>query len=301
MRTYKRLSLEEELELGRRVREERDLDARNTLVLHTQPLVHAIARKYRWTEVEYEDLVQEGIVGLTIAATRWDSRPGLEFKKFASWWILQTIHRLIMEYGIIRIPADVASKMYKIRRVMNELAIEYGRPPTEGEIANRSQVSLKLVQRVLRSLRIQTVSLYQPVPESYPDMRDSGEVDLLLQIADVEALRADYLLEAREELTQACDRLNHLVEVLYADETIIDQQKEMFVRFYGLDGSLQKKTFEAIGELYDTTKGPIYKIIFKIWGKLQSAELDMDHDAVLEELARIKELEKLAHKRVSAS
>lgn len=297
---YTRLSLEEELELGRRVREEGDLEARDTLVLHTQPLVHAIARKYRWTQVEYNDLVQEGTVGLIIAATRWDSRPGLEFKKFAGWWILQTTHRLIMEYGIIRIPANIASEMYKIRRTMNELAIQFGRPPTEAEIAVTSKVAPKLVKRALRILQMQIVSSSQGEVSSSPNGQDTENLDWLSQLADREALLADHVLEAREELVAACERLNTLTEALYEEETIAGQHRDMFVRFYGLDGSLQRRTFEATGERFDVTKGAVCIAISRIWTKLRNNGIDFDHDAVLAELARIKELEKLAHRRVSA-
>lgn len=292
-----RLPHEEELELGRRVQETGDLEARDTLVLHTLPLVTHIAKRYRWSSVDWEDLVQEGRVGLVIAAQRWEPRQGHDFGAFAQWWILQLISRLVLEYGDIRIPANVAYEMHKVRRTMNELALTLGRPPSDEEIAAKADITLKLTRRALRCLRLQIVSASH-VDTSFSEAGEKEGLDWLSEIADPEALRADHVLEARQELDAACERLNTLVNALYEDESISEKHRTLFVRFYGLDGRLQKRTHISVGEQLGFTKVGAVTVIRRTWEKLHRVDTDMDHDTVLAELVRIAALEKLAHKRV---
>lgn len=299
MSTLERLSHQEELELGRRVRETGDLEARDTLVLHTLPLVAHIAKRYRWSTVDYEDLIQEGRVGLVIAAERWEPRQGHDFGAFAQWWILQLISRLVLEYGDIRIPANVAYEMHKVRRAMNELALSLGRPPSDEEIAAKAGITLKLTRRALQCLKLQVISASH-VDTRFAESADTEIVDWLSEIADQEALRADHVLEARQELDAACERLNVLVDALYADEAIAERHRDLFVRFYGLDGRLQKRTYISVSERLGFTKVGAVTAIRRTWEKLQRSGVDMDHDTVLAELDRIATFEKLAHKRVGA-
>lgn len=308
MRQYKLLSKGEQFELGRRVIEEQDMVARDTLVLHNLRLVLWMARKYLWATIPrrqecsgltFADLVQEGMVGLMIAAEKFDYRLGFTFSTYAQWWIRQAITRSIMDSGFVRIPVHMGELLLKVRRAMNEIALREKRPPTLGEIAAAVEEDPKKVKQALRVARLEVSSLQETVgTDHFGSDSDTEQLEL---IADETALRADHILEAREELNAACSRLNDLTETLYEDESIANRNKEIFVRFYGLDGSLQRRTLEHVSERYDITRERVRQLIATCWDKLQLRGCDKDHESVVEELARIQELEKLANRRVSAS
>lgn len=311
MRRYRRLlSRDEQNELGRRVAEEKDMAARDTLVLHNLRLVlwaarkqlwATMARKKEWSALELADLVQEGIIGLMIAAEKYDYRQGFAFSTYALWWIRQTITRAIMDSGFVRIPVHMGELLMKIRRAMNEIAIREGRPPTLVEIATTVERTPREVRSALRVSRMQVTSLDEPLAVEGGERFDEGDSTWYEKLADETALRADHVLEAREELDAACGRLNALTDALYEDDSIPDRNKKIFVRLYGLDGSLRKRTLEHVAEKYEITRERVRQVIEICWDKLQLAGIDMDNDSVVEELLRIRELEKLAGKRVSAS
>lgn len=312
MRQYKLLSKGEQFELGRRIIEGQDMVARDTLVLHNLRLVLWMARKHLWATIPrrqecsgltFADLVQEGMVGLMIAAEKYDYRLGFTFSTYAQWWIRQAITRSIMDSGFVRIPVHMGELLLKVRRAMNEIALREKRPPTVGEIAAAIDEDPKKVKQALRVARLEVSSLNAAASntlESGGERFDGADEQLEL-IADETALRADHILEAREELDAACARLNDLTDTLYADESISEKSREMFVRFYGLDGSLRRRTLDNTAERFNCTREWVRQSIAKCWDKLQLAGCDKDHESVVEELARIQELEKLAGRRVSAS
>ncbi len=308
VKRYGVLSKEEHLELGRRVLEEKDPKARDLLVLHNLRLVLWVARKQLWAitknkrnedTFELADLVQEGIIGLMIAAKKYDYRTDVNFSTYAVWWIRQSITRMIMDGGFIRIPVHLGEVIYKIRRAMNVIALREGRPPTMAEVAKETELEAGFVKKALKAAQMQIVSLDEVI-SAKQDQGFEDDHERYEFIADETSLRADHVLEAREELDAACNRLNRLTDVLYEDESIADKNRKIFVRFYGLDGSLKKRTLEHVAEGYDVTRERVRQIIASCWNKLQLTGLDMDHESVVEELIRIRELEKLAGKRVSA-
>jgi RNA polymerase sigma factor (sigma-70 family) len=307
MKRYKRiLPREEQFELGRRIAEEKDMVARDTLVLHNLRLVLWVARKQlwatfarkkEWSALEFADLVQEGVIGLMIAAEKFDYRHGFAFSTYAHWWIRQAITRAIMDSGFVRIPVHMGELLMKVRRAMNEIALREGRAPTLREVATAVESTPGKVKSALRVSRMQLSSLDDLLPSKHGD----GEDTVHELIADETALRADHVLEAREELDAACARLNELTEALYTDDSISERDKSVFVRIYGLDGSLQRRTLEHVSESLEITRERVRQILEKLWDRLQLSGVDMDHESVLEELVRIAELEKLAGKRVSSS
>ena len=312
LRRFKKfLSADQEVELGRRVREENDMAARDILVRHNLRLVLWIARKHlfkinarrnEWSGLDYSDLVQEGNIGLITAASQYDYRKGFRFTTYAQWWIRAAIGRVITNSGFIRIPAHLDESVSKVTRIMEDIALREGRPPSIEEIAIVAEMDASKVRQVLKAA--QTSVSMAALNEVIADSRDgspSGENELGDFIVDERFLRPDRALEAQQELDAACKRLNHLTEMLYADESISERNRVIFVSLYGLGGSLRMRTLEHVGENYDITRERIRQIILICWEKLQKSGLDMDHDSVVEELERIGELENLTHKRVSVT
>jgi RNA polymerase primary sigma factor len=124
------LSRAEEIALARRI-EGDDLEARQTMVESNLRLVHAVARRYRGASVPYDDLVQEGTVGLIRAAELFDHRRGVKFSTYAVWWIQRSIYDALADSKVIRIPSPANRQLAAVRRA--EAQVERSsRGPTRG-------------------------------------------------------------------------------------------------------------------------------------------------------------------------
>ena len=131
------LTPEEELDLGRRARAG-DGRARARLIEKNLRLVVSVARRYRGMGLPFEDLIQEGNIGLMKAAQRFDPELGNRFSTYATWWIRQAIGRAIEDKGrAIRLSAHVQGKARKAARTRNELSATLGREPADKEVAER--------------------------------------------------------------------------------------------------------------------------------------------------------------------
>ncbi len=156
------LTHEEELDLGRRVRGG-DARARSRLIEKNLRLVVSVAKRYRGMGLPFEDVIQEGNIGLMKAAERFDPELGSRFSTYAIWWIRQAIGRAIEDKGrAIRLPTHVKGKVRKAARVRNELSATLGRPPADEEFAERLGWTVREV-RAVTGLLLDVSSLDRPV------------------------------------------------------------------------------------------------------------------------------------------
>ena len=137
------LAKEEELTLARQARAG-DEDTRRRLVEKNLRLVVSVAKRYRGMGLPFEELIQEGNIGLMTAVERFDPEMGDRFSTYATWWVRQAIGRAIADKGrVVRLPVHAGEKARKTARVRNALSAQLGREPTYEEVASELRESVE--------------------------------------------------------------------------------------------------------------------------------------------------------------
>ena len=163
---YKLLKFEQEKELGRLIKEQKDNNAMKKLVQANLRLVVSIAKKYTGRGVLFMDLLQEGSIGLMRAAEKFDYRKNFKFSTYATWWIKQAIARAITNNSkIIRIPVHMADKIKKYKSSLNFLNERLKRLPTDEELCSYMNINEKQLNKIKDSLIIDPISLETPVTD----------------------------------------------------------------------------------------------------------------------------------------
>jgi RNA polymerase primary sigma factor len=163
MPDVKLLTAADELRLARRI-EGGDLAAKEELVTANLRLVSSLAARYQGRGVPFEDLVQEGTVGLLRAAEKFDHRRELRFSTYAVWWIRRSLAEAVGGARPIRVPATARRRLVAIARARDDLTRDDADAPTTGAIARRTGLSERTV-RTLEATAHVSASLDEPVGE----------------------------------------------------------------------------------------------------------------------------------------
>lgn len=136
-----------------------DKNARNQLVEANLRLVCSLAKHYQGCGLTYQDLIQEGNIGLIKAAEKFDVEKGFRFSTYATWWIKQAISRAIADQArTIRVPVHMAENINKVKKIERQLLAELQHEPTNAEIAKAMKMSEDQIVEI-KSYMTDTTSL----------------------------------------------------------------------------------------------------------------------------------------------
>ena len=156
------LDPEEEIRLAKLVRKG-DKEALNKLINANLKFVVSVANKYRVTGIPLEDLINEGNIGFIKAVYRFDETQGFKFISYAVWWIRQSILQFISNQGrVVRLPANVANAVTKMKRRTEELEHSLERMPTIGELAEVMEITKQEAEELVQ-FNTRSLSTDQPV------------------------------------------------------------------------------------------------------------------------------------------
>jgi RNA polymerase primary sigma factor len=226
----------EEIDLSKRAKAG-DKRARQRLVEKNLRLVVSVAKKYRGYGLPFEDLIQEGNIGLMKAVEKFDPDKGFRFSTYATWWIRQAVQRAVADKGrTIRVPVHMTEKIRKVSRAITELAVELEREPTEDEVARRLGWAQDEV-RLTMSAMPDATSLDQPV---------SSE--------DTASQLGDFIEDERvSDTPDTVMREMENTQLKEAIERLPERARYVLVRRYGLDDQ-EPATLAELGDELDISR-----------------------------------------------
>ncbi len=250
IREFPRLTVEEERSLARRCAEG-DEDAIRQMVSSNLRLVVSIAREYAGRGVALLDLIQEGSIGLLVAARKFDYTLDFRFSTYATKWIRQGVTRCLLNHaGPIRVPLHTAERMRKMEATRSALRQESGEEPTPAQIAQKSGIPESKVKELMQ-LTPEVFSLDIPVGDG-----EEGSLRSLLE--DVQAPQPYEELVRRE--------LEQTIRTLLA--TLNDRQRQILRLHFGMEDGICY-SLEEIGRKLGISKERVRQIERQAMDKLQ--------------------------------
>jgi len=247
----KLLTAAEEVELAKRI-EKGDLEAKQKLVAANLRLVIKMAKRYSNLGLSFQDLIEEGNLGLIRASEKFSWRRGFKFSTYATWWIRQSITRTISNHSrTVRVPVHIAEDINRLERVFRDLTHKYGREPNLLELSKASKLKYEKIYRLQR-LSQKNISLEVPVSDN-ADSKSIGDF-----IEDK--------TEANPEQNIFGQLVGEKIKKLLSNLT--DKEQKVILMRFGFDED-KPRTLEQTGSLLGVTRERIRQIEEKALQKIR--------------------------------
>lgn len=227
------LTRDQEEELGRRIKDNHDENARLMLINCNLRLVIKVAKQFRSPNVPFEDLIQEGNIGLLTAVDKYDYTLGFKFSTCAVPWIRQAITKSLIDKGrLIRLPAHIVQLLNGKRKAIDELVARGISDPSPAEIANEMGIDEATVVTLIQKER-NAVSLETPLDDD-----DDGATLADLQSYEEEETPSDYAARTSQH------------DTIMAAIGKLDERSQLVIKWsYGFTGDGVPRTLEEIGQM----------------------------------------------------
>ena len=256
---YSQLSTKEEIALAK-LAEEGDAEARKKLIKANLKLVVTIAKKaIHMSNLPMIDLIQEGNLGLMIAAEKFNYKLGYKFATYASWWIKQAMFKAISEQShCMKIPVYIQETLSRFSKIKREMEREYNCQVKNEDVAKKMNISADKIDTFLNAYS-KTISI-----ESGLENKNGKEMNL-----------ADIIEDEKASATQDVefDYLKH--DILNVLSTLKEREQEVVKMRYGLEDNT-KKTLEEIGNIYGVTKECIRQTELRALKKMRFSVLGQE-------------------------
>ena len=225
---------------------------RDDIINANLKLVVSIAKKYRGSDLSFNDLIQEGAFGLMTAIDKFDYKLGYKFSTYATYWIKQAISKAIINTGKnIRIPAHINNEASKIRKAEAQLRADLGRDPTYIEVAEMLKVDPREIKDIYE-VCLNTLSLDVPVGEE----NDNTMGDFIEDTTFVTPADSAISKDLREQLYKSMSSLE-------------EREKNVLIARFGLEDN-NPKTLDEIGVEMHLSRERIRQIEEKALRKLRN-------------------------------
>ncbi|MGH7738644.1 MAG: sigma-70 family RNA polymerase sigma factor [bacterium] len=242
----------EEVALAKKI-EKGDESAKQALISANLRLVIKIAKKYINQGISFQDLIEEGNLGLMKASEKFSWRRGFKFSTYATWWIRQSVTRALSNHSrTVRVPVHISEDICRMERVSRNLAKNLGREPNQSEIAKATKIKIEKVHKLQR-LAQRSLSLEVPVSDT-PGAKSVGD---FIEDKGVESPAQSIFLKLRSE------KLELILK------TLNEKERQVLAMRFGFEAD-SPLTLERTGQCLGVTRERIRQIEEKALQKMRS-------------------------------